>query len=187
MDANGQAPVPTCKGSNAQCVTSDAGAVEGAAIIHCDGVYFVGPWTLVLERKVTIQFKVIQQQGVQEPGFGATFHDPTGQPVQLTYRVCVMDDQGTRCGVPFTTDGPVDCKCVPYTCEMLTACHVTIDDGCGGTKYCGGCPGASPCNEVTNSCCPPGDETDEHYGCECAPPHPCPGWNAVECSCYPNN
>jgi hypothetical protein len=181
-----QAPVPSCTGMNSQCIQSDAGKWVGASVITCDGVYFVGPWTLLLERKIYNTFQVIQTQVVMEPGFGAKFLDTTGPPAQLSYRVCVVDDMGTRCDTPFTTYGPVQCACEPSTCASLQACDTVIDDGCNDKVPCGGCQGGAVCNPANHSCCPPGMESDGTFGCECAPSKPCPGatyWDPSICSC----
>lgn len=184
--SDAQAPVPTCSGALSQCIEGSNGMWTGAAVIHCDGVYFVGPWTLVLERSVGNDFHVVQVQAVQEPGFGATFDDMTGPPVELTYRVCVADAQGVRCGAPFNTYGPVDCKCRPETCDILRTCHMKVDDGCGGVIECGACSNGVPCNTHNNSCCPVGEEGDGNGGCECAPLKPCAGsqfWDPNDCEC----
>jgi hypothetical protein len=182
-----QAPVPSCMGMNSQCVQSDAGNYwVGASVITCDGVYFVGPWTLLLERKVYNAFHVVQTQVVMEPGFGATFLDTSGPPAQLTYRVCVVDDMGTRCGTSFTTYGPVQCACEPLSCAALQACNAMVFDGCDEKIPCGGCAGNAVCNPGSHSCCPPGTEPDGTYGCQCAPNHPCPGktyWDPSVCAC----
>jgi hypothetical protein len=182
-----KAPVPSCMGMNSQCVESDASNQwVGASIITCAGVYFVGPWTLLLERKVYNSFHVVQTQVVMEPGFGAKFLDTTGPPAELTYRVCVVDDMGTRCDTPFTTYGPVLCACQPLSCEALQACDAVVDDGCNDKVPCGGCKGGAVCNPGTHSCCPPGTEPDGTFGCECAPKHPCSGktyWDPSVCAC----
>jgi hypothetical protein len=181
------APVPTCTGENSKCVFNDAGLISGASIIQCDGVYFVGPWTLLLERLIGSQFEVIQVQQIEEPGFGATFDDMTGPPAELTYRVCTVDkQQGTKCGASFTTFGPVDCACEPLTCHELQSCFTLIDDGCGGKLHCGACSNGAPCNPSNDSCCPVGQEPDGTGGCQCAPPSPCHGtkyWDPNVCAC----
>ena len=185
----GMAPTPHCTGSNSQCIIPEAGGpVKGAATIHCDPEPIKGPWNLLLERQTLTGFEVVQMQAVQEPGFGATFYDTMSPPVELTYRVCVSDMYGTRCGDPFHTFGPVDCACEPFTCDLVWACDITIGNGCGGTLHCGGCTGGMPCNTKTHSCCPPGEESDGIGGCVCAPSKPCPPafyWNVVYCDCEP--
>jgi hypothetical protein len=183
----GPAPVPTCHGMNSACVLNDAGTWLGSAVIVCDGVYFKGPWTLLLQREVNGQWQVEQVQAIEEPGFGTTFYDMSGPPQKLTYRVCSLDKvQGTKCGDPFTTFGPVVCKCEPSTCGTLNACFRYNNDGCGTQIYCGPCGGGMACNNVTHSCCPPGKQSDGVGGCVCAPPVPCPGqtyWDTSLCSC----
>lgn len=186
-DGRGPAPVPSCVGELAQCVPLDAGfGFVGAAVIRCDPVYFVGPWNLLLERQInTDQFKVLQRQSVDEPGFGATFEDTTSHAPQLSYRVCVVDDLGTRCGDPFTAFGPPNCACVPITCAELRACNSTGNDGCGRVLLCGACADGTTCN-AHRSCCPPDQESDGIGSCECAPPRPCPRgteWDVVHCEC----
>jgi hypothetical protein len=180
---DGRAPIPECMGENSACVMSDAGDIFGASIIKCDGVNFVGPWNLLLERLIGTQYQVVQQVVVMEPGFGATIEDNTGPPQQLTYRVCAMDSQGPECGTPFTTFGPVDCKCLPFDCKLRQACNKKIDDGCGDHIVCGGCPGGTPCNDGT--CCPPGFMPDLMGGCVCAPTTNCGcgWWNTKTCEC----
>jgi hypothetical protein len=186
----GPAPVPTCTGHNSKCIMIDGNWV-GSAIITCDGVYFKGPWTLLLEREINNQWQVVQVQAVEEPGFGVTFDDTSGPPQKLTYRVCSVDKvQGTKCGDPFTTFGPVDCKCVSSSCDLLQACFNFNADGCGGQLFCGGCANGLPCNLATHACCPAGMQSDGLGGCVCAPPNPCPGptyWNTTTCSCELNN
>jgi hypothetical protein len=195
MDADdsgltGPAPVPHCHGQNSQCIMVGVNWI-GAAVITCDGVYFKGPWTLLLERQINGQWQEEGIQAIEEPGFGATFNDMSGPPQKLTYRVCTIDKvEGTKCGDPFTTFGPVDCKCVPSTCDSLNACFTYDDNGCGTQIYCGSCYGGGVCNMLTHSCCPQGMESDGFGGCVCAPPSPCPGatyWNTTTCSCELNN
>jgi hypothetical protein len=179
-------PVPTCTGSVSQCVMNAQGVWTGAAIIKCDGVYFVGPWTLLLERQIANQFQVVQVQVVEEPGFGATFDDSSGPAMELTYRVCVVGNQGTQCGASFTTFGPPDCVCQPATCEQYRACFTSFDDGCGSLTHCGACPDDGACNHGLGTCCPPGQESDGQGGCECAPLTPCGPkayWNPGLCVC----
>ena len=69
------APTPSCKGANSQCVLTDGRDNAGSSIIHCDPVYFVGPWNLLLEREINAQFKVVETRAVLEPGTGTTFYD----------------------------------------------------------------------------------------------------------------
>jgi hypothetical protein len=183
------APTPHCKGSNSQCIIPDGGGpVKGSAVIHCDPEPIKGPWNLLLETQVITGWKNLQPQSVQEPGFGATFYDTSSPPAEITYRVCVTDMYGTRCSDPFQTYGPVDCKCEPLTCDLLWACDISLNDGCGGILHCGPCYGGMACNTKTHSCCPQGEESDGIGGCVCAPPKPCPPgfyWNVVSCSCEP--
>jgi hypothetical protein len=167
--AYGPPPVPTCTGELSQCVQNDAGTWSGSAVIHCDGVYFVGPWTLVLEREIGTQFQSVQVQVVEEPGFGATFYDMTGPMAELTYRVCVeIPEQGTKCGTPFTTYGSVNCGCEPFTCDDLQACFIDRLDGCGGNLPCGACTNGAPCN-IEHNCCPVGQAPNGVGGCQCGP------------------
>ncbi len=181
------APVPSCYGSSAMCEQNDAGLWMGASIITCEGVYFVGPWNLLLERQVLSQFEVVQTQAVGEPGFGTTFYDTGGPPVQLTYRVCVVDSYGTRCGMPFTTAGPVNCACEPLTCAYFLACNTQLEDGCGHTITCGDCTNGVACNPDNDTCCPPGFMGDGDGICVCAPPpgEKCGDWNVLDCKCEP--
>ncbi len=184
---SGKAPTPHCKGKNSQCIVPDGGGpVMGAATILCDPEPIQGPWNLLLERQILNQFKVVQALAVDEPGFGAKFFDTSGPPAELTYRVCVTDSYGERCGDPFQTYGAVDCVCQPTTCDTLLACNVSTNNGCGGTLHCSSCSNGTSCNPKNHSCCPQGEDSDGFYGCECAPPKPCPGgtyWNTTTCSC----
>ena len=184
-DAGGpdaEAPTPTCKGQNSQCVTTPSGKVVGASIITCDPVYFVGPWTLLLERLIGSAYHVVQTVVVQEPGFGAMIEDDSGPPAQLTYRVCALDAFGVRCGQPFSTYGPVDCVCKPFSCLNMQACNRTIPDGCGGEITCGGCAGGGTCYPW-HTCCAPGFRPDGFGQCKCAPPGGCADWNDSNCTC----
>ena len=183
--ADARPPVPSCTGSDSECVMDSAGNWSGASVITCDPVYFVGPWNLLLERSILSQFQVVQTEAVQEPGFGWTFYDGTGPPTKLTYRVCVVDAIGTRCDAPFTTAGPVDCLCEPFTCESLLSCNTVIDDACGHMIECGGCSDGSVCNPANMSCCGPGLMPNGDGTCICAPPGPCGAWNVVDCRCEP--
>lgn len=189
-DANsgrGTAPIPVCTGKNSTCVQNDAGLWEGAALINCKPVSFIGPWTLLLEREVTQgQFHTVQVQTVDRPGFGAIFQDDGAPVAQVTYRVCVVDDSGTRCGGQFTTSGPPNCACVPYTCGEAVACNQTIYDLCGHFVRCGACSNGNACNAFDKSCCPDGKESDGSGACVCAPPEPCGKgefWNVAICAC----
>jgi hypothetical protein len=190
-DERGPPPVPVCTGENSMCLPPDAGIVwTAAAVIKCQPEYYVGPWTLILERLTGTTYQVIQKQVVQEPGFGWTFYDSSGPPAQLTYRVCVLVDPTTaECGTPFTTAGPTDCNCEPTSCYLQTACNTTIDDQCMGTIQCGACTNGTPCNTDNNTCCAMGFMSDGWGGCVCAPPTPkaCPiwFWDTVTCSCMP--
>lgn len=181
----GPAPVPTCNGKT-ECVPNDAGTYSGAATIQCDPVHFQGPWTLLLERMINGQFQTVQTQIVSTPGFGAMFQDTTVRAARLTYHVCAVDDQGTRCSESFTTDPPPSCACEPYTCDYVLACSTGLDDGCGHVLRCGACIDGTTCNLTTHSCCPPGEESNGHQGCQCAPPGPCPRhqfWDFTKCYC----
>jgi hypothetical protein len=178
-------PVPICAGSSSECV-EDAGFWYGASLITCNPVYFVGPWNLLLEREAGTQFEVVQSQAVQEPGFGYTFYDLSGTPgLEYTYRVCVVDDAGTRCDAPFMTNGPVDCNCPPLTCEFFQACNTKIDNGCGGVYTCGECSSGAPC--TNGSCCPPGMGGNGNGSCVCMPDGKCPpgAWDVTTCRCMP--
>jgi hypothetical protein len=181
----GPPPVPTCAGELSKCIQNDAGVWTGSAIIHCDGVYFVGPWTLVLERQIGAQFQVVQVQVVEEPGFGTTFDDMTGPPAYLTYRVCVsIPGQGIQCGTPFVTYGAVSCACEPLTCYQIQSCMWVQEDGCGNALSCDECTGGATCNTSNHSCCPVGTQPDGTGGCECAPVVPCHGyWDPNLCLC----
>ena len=181
---SGPAPVPVCKGKLAQCVLNDAGHTAGEAIVYCDPVDWTGAWTLLLEREINGQFVVVQVTTSPEPGFAVVFHDSSGPPAWLTYRVCATDDQGTRCADPSTTNGPPNCGCVPYDCDLLQACNKTASNGCGGTVHCDKCSNGSPCNLENHSCCPPGEQSDGTGGCECAPEFPCKNyWDPKYCNC----
>jgi hypothetical protein len=183
-DGQELAPLPVCTGANSECVLSGH-SYEGVAEVTCAGVYFVGTWTLLLEREnINGEFELIQTQTTDTPGFGETFLDNTAPLVELTYRVCVQDAAGTRCATPFMTDGPPDCACEAYTCESTGRCNTKIFDGCGSYISCGACPGGIACNPANNSCCPTGFEPALQGGCECAPPYPCRGtWNPGTCKC----
>jgi hypothetical protein len=187
-DGRGPAPVPNCTGTTT-CL-QDGYIITGAVTVTCDPVDFVGPWDLLLERLVTTDYRVVQTQVVDTPGFGATFNDTSAPPVaKLTYRVCTIDDDGTRCGTPFVTlSAPICAKCAPFTCDNLKACNTTVSNGCGGTNECGACPNGAACLARYQSCCPVGFEPDGNGGCECAPPRPCPRryyWEAAWCKCAP--
>jgi hypothetical protein len=183
----GQAPVPTCTGELSMCEMDSAGDWNGAAVVKCDPVYFVGPWTLLLQRSVGNQFQTVLTKVVEEPGFGAELDDASGPPVELTYRVCVLDDMGQRCGQPFQTSGPPDCKCIPTTCALIQTCNTLAEDGCGGQIFCKECTNGAACNPHNFTCCPDGQEPDGTGGCQCAPPFPgCHGglyWDPSECTC----
>ncbi len=149
-------------------------------------MYFVGPWNLLLEREIGNQFQVVQMQSVATPGFGFTFYDLSAPLANLTYRVCVTDANGLRCGAPFTTTPPVDCGCQPLSCEFFQACNTTISNGCGGITTCGNdCTNGLPC--LNGACCPAGTMPNGNGTCVCAPPGPCPGdgWNVILCKCEP--
>jgi hypothetical protein len=179
------APTPNCTGEGSDCIYVNAIPV-GAAEITCEGVYFVGAWNLILQRQVNGNFVTVQTQVVQEPGFGANFYDTSGPPVEVTYRVCVVDGYGTRCGAPFMNLGPVDCKCIPLTCETQLTCDYVMDDGCGSKLTCTGCTNGITCNAATHSCCAPGFESAGSAGCLCAPDRICgPGttWDFQMCAC----
>ena len=189
-DERGPPPVLSCTGENFMCLPPTSGVTwTGASVIQCQPEDYVGPWTLLLERMIGGAFQVVQKQVVQEPGFGWTFHDTTGPPAQLTYRVCVVVDSMTaQCGAPLTTQGPSNCTCEPTSCSLQTACNTTIDDQCGGKVSCGPCSNGTPCNPGNHSCCPPGFMSDGWGGCVCAPVN-CPlcAWSTVDCSCYSCN
>jgi hypothetical protein len=172
------------------CLAPEAGLRwTGAAVVECQPENYVGPWNLILERKISGTFEVVQRQAVQEPGFGATFYDTSGPPAQLTYRVCALVDSTTaECGTPFTTQGPSNCACEPTSCYLQTACNTTIDDQCMGTIQCGACSSGTPCNPENNTCCPKGFMSDGWGACVCAPPPKvCPiwFWDKTTCSCMP--
>jgi hypothetical protein len=185
------APTPVCTGANSACIYDKSqNTWSGASIINCAPVYYVGAWTLLLERQVGTAWITDQVQVVQEPGFGYQFSDMTGAPQELTYRVCVVDSYGTRCGDPFMTYGPVDCQCIPSTCDQLQLCNITVDNGCGHNLVCGACDNAAPCDTTYDSCCPAGEYGDGHGGCVCAPPKPCRGksyWDTTVCGCVSSN
>ena len=185
-DGRGPAPVPSCVGQLSQCVHADGGGFVGAVAVTCAAVYFVGPWNLLLERETSAgQFTVIEKRAVLEPGFPTAFEDPTAQGLLLTYRVCVVDELGTRCGDPFVTTGPPDCVCKRLSCVEVHLCNTTFENGCGGQVNCGACSDGTPCNEHS-SCCPPGMGSDGVGTCECAPPRPCPRgseWDVGQCKC----
>lgn len=184
-------PVPVCTGDNFMCLPPDAGIVwTGAAVIKCQGVECIGPWTLVLERLIGSTWELVQKQVLQEPGFGYTFYDTSGPPARLTYRVCAVDKSGiAQCGAPFTTQGPSSCACEPTSCWLQTACLTKIDDQCGGTIDCGACPNGISCNMANHTCCPMGFMSDGWGKCVCAPPSPkaCSiwDWNTTTCTCDP--
>ena len=177
--------MPVCTGSSL-CVPPEAGVNwTGAAVIQCQPVNYVGPWTLLLERKVGTTFQLVQKQVVQEPGFGATFDDTSAPPAQVTYEVCVQVDSTTaQCAASFTTMGPPNCGCEPTDCNSQTACNVTLDDGCGGTVTCGACANGMACNSY-QTCCPPGQYSNGYATCVCAPPPGCPWylWDTGTCRC----
>lgn len=189
-DERGPTPVPVCSAMLPQCL-ADAGIVKtGNAVIQCQGEEYVGPWTLVLERLVGSNWEMLQQQVVEEPGFGATFYDSTSPPTQITYRVCALANPTTAlCGASFVTQGPPNCRCVPTSCAQNTACDQILEDACGGQTVCGACDNGLLCNAY-HSCCPGGFMSDGAGGCVCAPPlpqsgDPCPAWawNPVKCIC----
>lgn len=194
-DERGPVPVPVCTGALSTCLKPDAGVVStGASVIQCQPEEYVGPWTLVLERRIGANWQKVQTQVVEEPGFGATFYDTSGPPTLLTYRVCALANSATAlCGASFTTQPPAHCGCEPTTCWLNTACNTEIDNQCGGLDACGACANGMPCNEY-HTCCPPGDWSDGWGGCECAPTDVivngvdkgmCPVWNwdPIDCSC----
>lgn len=186
-DERGPTPVPVCTGQLSQCLPPDAGAgaYTGAAVIKCQPEEYQGPWTLVLERLSGANWRMVQTQVVQEPGFGATFYDTSGPPTVSTYRVCAIADNATAlCDTPFSTQGPPNCLCEPTTCYLNTACDIVIDNQCGGTETCGACANGMPCNEW-NTCCPPGFYSDLWGHCVCAPIGRCPwwDWDPNDCSC----
>jgi hypothetical protein len=184
-DGQELAPLPVCAGMPSECILTGH-SYEGVAEITCAGAYFVGGWTLLLEREnINGQFELIQTQTTNTPGFGETFYDNTAPLVDsLTYRVCVQDSAGTRCAAPFMTEAPPDCACEGYTCVSTSACNTKIYDGCGGYITCGACPSGIACNPANNSCCPTGFQGRLGGGCECAPPTPCHGtWNPGTCQC----
>jgi hypothetical protein len=185
-DALGRAPLPVCAAGLPTCVPPDAGLVwTGAAVVACQPADYAGPETLLLERGVGIDFQVVQARSLQSAEFGATFYDETAGLMPLTYRVCVQDNDGVRCGAPFTSLGAPHCGCEPTNCWLLQACNSTIDDGCGNTMSCGACMGGVTCNPANHTCCADGFMPDDWGGCVCAPPagvkHCC--WNTTTCSC----
>ncbi len=189
VDERGPPPVPVCTGDLSMCLAPDAGLTwTGAAVIQCQPVQYQGPWTLVLERQIGSAFTRVQTQVVQEPGFGAAFYDTKAPPIVVTYRVCVVESDGSGvCGSPFNAQGPPNCGCEPTNCRLQTACNTTIEDWCGGTLRCGDCTNGTLCNPDNNTCCKTGDTTDGWGGCVCAPP---PGeicrhgsWDVTSCSC----
>jgi len=181
----GAAPLPVCTGVT-RCFEDDGGLPSGGAEIQCDPAPFVGPWNLVLQRQVNGIFENVQKQSVQAPGFGAKFSEILGRTALLTYRVCVVDDIGTRCPDPFTLSATPGCACEPATCAYSNACNTTIFDGCSRYLNCGACTNGTTCNLTTRSCCPDGFMSDGAQGCVCAPPAPCPGrqvWDWQHCAC----
>ncbi len=187
-DDRGPGPIPVCTGGLSMCLPPDSGLTwTGSSVITCQPEEYPGPWTLLLERKINGNFTPVQVKVVQEPGFGVTLYDPTGQPALQTYRVCVDDDWGVRCGNAFTTQGPPNCLCNAFDCNALQACNSTVDNGCGGTITCGACAGGTPCLPPYNSCCPPNFMPDGTGGCVCAPPAICHGyWDPSTCDCARN-
>ncbi len=186
-------PVPVCAG-NGQCVPpGDAGLSyqgagwTGGAVIQCQPAAYAGPWTLLLERLIGANYQLVQKQVVQEPGFGATFYDRSGPSTQRTYRVCVVENDGTAmCGSSFLTAPPPYCPCEPTSCYLQEACNTTIDNQCGGTLSCGACSNGASCNPATGSCCATGFIGDGWGACVCAQLHPCPPgdyWNTNDCTC----
>jgi hypothetical protein len=181
-------PVPNCSGKTV-CL-QDGFTITAAVAITCDPEQVKGPWTLVLERQVLTDWRVVQVQNVDEPGFGATFNDTKAPKVaHLVYRVCVEDDYGERCGAQFETISAPSCAgCSPFSCIDFRACNTEISNGCGDYITCGPCPNGGTCSARYASCCPAGTEPDGFGGCECAPPHPCPRryyWEAAHCRCEP--
>jgi hypothetical protein len=186
-DARVPPPIPSCSGV-ASCLSNGV-VTEGAIVVTCQGVYYVGYWTLVLEREINGDFRVVQVQTTGTPGFGLTFDDTSAPPAvtQLTYRVCVQDGDQTRCGAPFTTEAAPGCACVPFTCDGVVACNTSLSNGCGGKIQCGACPAGITCG-ANHSCCPDHQEPGGLGGCECAPTHPCLGatyWDPGACACRP--
>jgi hypothetical protein len=184
------APLPTCTAQITECVRVLYGWAD-VAKIACSGVYFVGDMTLLLERATaTGEFDVIQTQTTDTPGLGLTLEDSTPPPVEVTtYRVCIEDSTGIRCGAPFSIDGlPPDCGCEGYSCASTLVCNAKIYDGCGGYITCGACSNGSACN-AAHSCCPAGLEGSVNGGCVCAPPGPCGAfltWDTETCTCVNN-
>jgi hypothetical protein len=155
----------------------------GVAVIHCQPAQYQGPWTLLLERLIGTSYELIEKRVVQYPVWGVNFYDPSGPHVELTYRVCVLENNNTvRCGRSFGTQGPPVCHCEPTSCYLQAACNSTIADGCGGTLRCGACEPGVTCNGGT--CCAAGFMADGWGGCVCAPVD-CPpvNWNTVTCTC----
>jgi len=187
-DERGPPPVPVCTAENSDCLPPDAGVVwKGASVIKCQPENYVGPWTLVLERLVGTTYEVVQEQVVQEPGFGWSFYDTTDRAAQLTFRVCVVVSSTTeQCGPPVRTDGPSNCTCEPTSCYLEGACNATIDDQCNGKLTCGACSNGNACDPYHHSCCPKGFMPDGWGACVCAPPPDVKGcaWSTVDCSCY---
>jgi hypothetical protein len=181
----GPAPLPVCT-ANMQCLVNDQGHFVSGVVIKCDPAPFVGPWNVLLQKLVNGQYQTIQVRSIRAPGFPSEYQDQVARPTELTYRLCTVDEQGTRCAVPLTTAPPPNCGCEALTCDYTWACNTTIQDGCGRAVQCGACTNGTTCNLATQSCCPPGFMTDGKQGCVCAPPQPCPGplyWDIVACGC----
>jgi hypothetical protein len=192
-DQGGPPPVPVCTG-NSQCLPpGDAGLSysgsgwSAGAVIQCQPESYAGPWTLLLERLSGTTYQPVAKQVVQEPGFGATFYDKGGPSTQRTYRVCVIEKDGTAmCGSSFVTAPPPNCPCEPTSCYLQEACNTTIDDQCGGTLHCGACSNGASCNSESGSCCATGFVGDGWGGCVCAQRYPCLAgdyWNTTDCIC----
>jgi hypothetical protein len=184
-DAGPLFPIPHCTATSV-CLPGFYGAIQ----VNCDPEPIKGPWPLVLERQIVNDWRVVQAQKVDQPGFGVTFNDTNAPKVaHLLYRVCVDDDYGDRCTPPLETiSAPICGPCVPFTCADFQACNTVTSNGCGGTVTCGDCPTGQTCTPAYQSCCPPKTEPDGWGGCVCAPPHRCPRhyyWDTGVCMCEP--
>jgi hypothetical protein len=102
--------VPVCTGENSMCIAPEAGIRwTGAAVVHCQGEQYVGPWNLILERQI-----------------GGSFHlqtacDTTIDDQCMGTLVCGACSNGTPCNpqnntccpMGFMSDGWGGCVCAP--------------------------------------------------------------------------